>query len=202
MATPIDPQEYAAARRKTTRKERREEFRTIMQEDIMRNQRGNGVQIIPPVKKQYGAGTPKKLRAAAYVRVSTQEEQQVGSFDMQILHFRQKIESDPELELVEIYQDEGVSGTSTLKRLGFQRMINDAKEGRIDLILTKSINRFGRNIVDILNNLRILSSLEPPVPITFETEGITYRGDGRNNFLIAILSALAEMESQQKSEAI
>ena len=69
---------------------------------------------------------------------------------MQILHFRQKIESDPELELVEIYQDEGVSGTSTLKRLGFQRMINDAKEGKIDLILTKSINRFGRNIVDIL----------------------------------------------------
>ena len=202
MATPINPQEYAAARRKTSRKERREEFRTIMQEDIVRNQRGNGVQIIPPVKKQHGAETPKKLRAAAYVRVSTQEEQQVGSFDMQILHFRQKIESDPELELVEIYQDEGVSGTSTLKRLGFQRMINDAKEGKIDLILTKSINRFGRNIVDILNNLRILSSLEPPVPITFETEGITYSGDGRNNFLIAILSALAEMESQQKSEAI
>ena len=97
-----------------------------------------------PSKNSYGAETPKKLRAAAYVRVSTQEEQQVGSFDMQILHFRQKIESDPELELVEIYQDEGVSGTSTLKRLGFQRMINDAKEGKIDLILTKSINRFGR----------------------------------------------------------
>lgn len=202
MATPIDPLEYAAARRKTSRKERREEFRTIMQEDIVHNQYGNGVQIIPPDKKQYGVKTPKKLHAAAYVRVSTQEEQQVGSFDMQILHFRQKIESDPELELVEIYQDEGVSGTSTLKRLGFQRMINDATEGKIDLILTKSINRFGRNIVDILNNLRILSNLEPPVPVTFETEGITYSGDGRNNFLIAILSALAEMESQQKSEAI
>lgn len=88
------------------------------------------------------------------------------------------------------------------KRLGFQKMIADAVGGKIDLILTKSISRFGRNIVDILDNLRTLSALNPPVSVEFETEGITYTGDGRNNLLISLLAALAEMESQQKSEAI
>ena len=81
-------------------------------------------------------------------------------------------------------------------------MIADAVDGKIDLILTKSISRFGRNIVDILDNLQTLSALNPPVSVEFETEGITYTGDGRNNLLISLLAALAEMESQQKSEAI
>ena len=81
-------------------------------------------------------------------------------------------------------------------------MIADAVDGKIDLILTKSISRFGRNIVDILDNLRTLSALNPPVSVEFETEGIAYTGDGRNNLLISLLAALAEMESQQKSEAV
>lgn len=134
--------------------------------------------------------------------VSTQEEQQVGSFDMQIHHFTKRIEANPQWELVEIYQDEGISATTVEKRLGFQKMIADAVDGKIDLILTKSISRFGRNIVDILDNLRTLSALNPPVSVEFETEGITYTGDGRNNLLISLLAALAEMESQQKSEAL
>ena len=163
---------------------------------------GYGVIVSPPPKKEPLAQESPKLRVAAYCRVSTQEEQQLGSFEMQISHYRKKIESNPMWELVEIYQDEGISGTSVNKRLGFQKMISDAVDGRIDLILTKGINRFGRNIVDILDNLRILSSLNPPVTVSFETEGITSTGDSNNNLLIAILSALAELESQQKSEAI
>lgn len=143
-----------------------------------------------------------KLRVAAYCRVSTQEEEQVGSFDMQVRHFTQRIEGNPDWELVEIYQDEGISATTVKKRLGFQKMIADAVDGKIDLILTKSISRFGRNIVDILDNLNTLSALNPPVSVEFETEHITYTGDGKNNLLIVLLSALAEMESQQKSEAI
>lgn len=143
-----------------------------------------------------------KMRVAAYVRVSTQEEQQVGSFEMQIVYFKSKIESNPDWELVKIYQDYGVSGTSTNKRQGFKDMIDDAKAGKIDLILTKGINRFGRNTVDILNNLRTLNALTPPVPVRFESEGLSSIGDGSNNLLIAVLSALAELESQQKSEAI
>ena len=121
-----------------------------------------------------------KLRVAAYCRVSTQEEEQVGSFDMQVRHFTQRIEGNPDWELVEIYQDEGISATTVKKRLGFQKMIADAVDGKIDLILTKSISSFGRNIVDILDNLNVLSALNPPVSVEFETEHITYTGDGKN----------------------
>ena len=202
MAKPLDPKAIEAERKTSSRAERREQKRRQMQDEISYNQRGNGVIIIPPQKRRELAEEPPKLRVAAYCRVSTQEEKQVGSFDMQIHHFAKRIEANPQWELVEIYQDEGISATTVEKRLGFQKMIADAVDGKIDLILTKSISRFGRNIVDILDNLRTLSALNPPVSGEFETEGITYTGDGRNNLLISLLAALAEMESQQKSEAI
>lgn len=202
MAKPLDPKKIEAMRRSSARAERRNQKRNQMREEIARNQSGNGVIVIPPQKSAEAPAPFKKLRVAAYCRVSTQEEQQVGSFEMQVHHFTKRIEANPEWEMVEIYQDEGISATTIEKRLGFQKMIADAVDGKIDLILTKSISRFGRNIVDILNNLRTLSALNPPVSVEFETEGITYTGDGKNNLLIALLSALAEMESQQKSEAI
>ena len=202
MAKPLDPEELAAVRQAGSRAERREQKRKQMHEEIAQNQGGSGVIIIPHKKRMELSSKTPKLRVAAYCRVSTQEEQQVGSFEMQIHHFTKRIQANPEWEMVEIYQDEGISATTVEKRLGFQKMIADAVAGKIDLILTKSISRFGRNIVDILNNLRTLSALNPPVSVEFETEGITYTGDGRNNLLIALLSALAEMESQQKSEAI
>ena len=202
MAKPLDPQKIEAMRRSSARAERRNQKRNQMREEIARNQSGNGVIVIPPQKSAEAPAPFKKLRVAAYCRVSTQEEQQVGSFEMQVHHFTKRIEANPEWEMVEIYQDEGISATTIEKRLGFQKMIADAVDGKIDLILTKSISRFGRNIVDILNNLRTLSALNPPVSVEFETEGTTYTGDGKNNLLIALLSALAEMESQQKSEAI
>ena len=202
MAKPLDPPKIEAMRRSSARAERRNQKRNQMREEIARNQSGNGVIVIPPQKSAEAPAPFKKLRVAAYCRVSTQEEQQVGSFEMQVHHFTKRIEANPEWEMVEIYQDEGISATTIEKRLGFQKMIADAVDGKIDLILTKSISRFGRNIVDILNNLRTLSALNPPVSVEFETEGITYTGDGKNNLLIALLSALAEMESQQKSEAI
>jgi len=202
MAKPLDPKAIEAERKTSSRAERREQKRRQMQDEISYNQRGNGVIIIPPQKRRELAEEPPKLRVAAYCRVSTQEEKQVGSFDMQIHHFAKRIEANPQWELVKIYQDEGISATTVEKRLGFQKMIADAVDGKIDLILTKSISRFGRNIVDILDNLRTLSALNPPVSVEFETEGITYTGDGRNNLLISLLAALAEMESQQKSEAI
>ncbi len=184
------------------RRERRERERQRLNDEIARNQGGNGVIVIPPSKRADDDEEPPKLRVAAYCRVSTQEEEQVGSFEMQVRHFRQRIEGNPAWELAGIYQDEGVSGTSVGKRLGFQRMIADAVAGRIDLILTKSISRFGRNVVDILDSLRTLSALNHPVPVEFEQEGVTHTGESHNNLLITLLSTLAEMESQQKSEAI
>ena len=190
MTKPLDPKEIEASRRSASRTERRDQKRQQMQEDIVRNQSGNGVIIIPPQKKMETPDELPKLRVAAYCRVSTQEEQQLGSFDMQVLHFTKRIEGNPNWVLVEIYQDEGISATTVEKRLGFQK------------IITKNINCFGRNVVDILNNLRTLSALNPPVSVEFESDGITYTGDGKNNLLITLLSAIAEMESQQKSEAI
>ena len=115
--------------------------------------------------------------------------------------FQSVIDNNPNYELVKIYTDEGISGTSVDKRKGFQEMKEDAVAGKIDLILTKSISRFGRNIVDILTTLRMLSDLTPPVAVNFESEGIN-TSDGRNTLVISILSALAELESQQKSIAI
>ena len=152
-------------------------------------------------KKVYAYQDAPKVRVAAYCRVSTAEEEQVGSFEMQIQHFQSVIENNPNYELVKIYKDEGISGTTVGKRKGFQAMIEDACAGKIDLILTKSISRFGRNIVDILTTLRRLSDLNPPVAVNFESEGIN-TSDGKNKLIISILSALAELESQQKSIAI
>ena len=173
MAIKLNPKEIEKARKKPLQKERREQQRQIMFEEIDRNRSGSGVVVIPPAVKQNSVSAEyQKKRVAAYARVSTQEEEQQGSFDMQVLHYTQRIENNPNYKLVDIYKDEGISGTSVHKRLDFQRMIADATAGKIDLILTKSISRFGRNIVDLLNNLRLLSSLPNPVSVEFEMEGI------------------------------
>lgn len=105
MAKPLDPKAIEAERQTSSRAERREQKRRQMQDEISYNQRGNGVIVIPPQKRREIADEPPKLRVAAYCRVSTQEEQQVGSFDMQIHHFTKRIEANPQWELVEIYQD-------------------------------------------------------------------------------------------------
>ena len=105
MAKPLDPKAIEAERQTSSRAERREQKRRQMQDEISYNQRGNGVIVIPPQKRREIADEPPKLRVAAYCRVSTQEEQQVSSFDMQIHHFTKRIEANPQWELVEIYQD-------------------------------------------------------------------------------------------------
>ncbi|ADL53678.1 recombinase family protein [Clostridium cellulovorans] len=181
---------------------RREEEKQRIQDTIAKNRSGERRgRVIMPEKKMYAFQEAKKIRVAAYCRVSTAEEAQVGSFEMQVQHFQSVIDSNPNYELVKIYTDEGISGTSINKRKGFQEMIEDACAGKIDLILTKSISRFGRNIVDILTTLRQLGDLNPPVAVHFESEGIN-TSDAGNKLLISILSALAELESQQKSIAI
>ena len=176
--------------------------RKRLRDTIQQNRNGERkVTVIMPKKQDAADKSTKKLRVAAYCRVSTAEEAQVGSFEMQVQHFTEVIENNPRYELARIYKDEGISGTSVAKRKEFQEMIEDAQHGKIDLILTKSISRFGRNILDILTSLRILTDLNPPVAVNFESEGID-TSDGRNKLLISMLSALAELESQQKSEAI
>lgn len=202
MAKKLDAERIEQARHKNEGTSRRELEKKLIKETIAQNRSGERKgRVIMPERKEYVFQEAAKVRVAAYCRVSTQEDAQAGSFEMQVQHFTSEIENNPNYEMVKIYTDEGISGTSVDKRKGFQEMIEDAKAGKIDLILTKSISRFGRNIVDILTTLRELSDLNPPVAVNFESEGI-FTSDGKNKLVISILSALAELESQQKSIAI
>lgn len=102
---------------------------------------------------------PPKKRVAAYCRVSTDQEAQETSLEEQMAHFNTVIAEHPDWELAGIYADEGISGTQVKHRVQFQQMIEDAKAKKIDLILTKSISRFARNVVDCLTNIRLLRKL-------------------------------------------
>lgn len=157
--------------------------------------------VIEPKIADEPDAVQRKYRVGAYVRVSTQEEAQIGSFEMQVKHFTDEITENPAYEMVKIYADEGISGTQVCKRLGFQEMIEDAKAGKLDVILTKSITRFGRNAADILTTLQLMDTLNPPVTVYFESEHMD-TADGKNKIIISIMSALSELESQLKSEAI
>lgn len=150
----------------------------------------------PTVSAQYSAFT-RKRKVAAYARVSTAKEEQENSFDAQVSYYTQKIQSNPEWIFVEVYSDEGITGTNMKKREGFNRMIEDALAGRIDLILTKSVSRFARNTVDSLVTIRQLK--EKGIEVYFEKESI-YTLDAKGELLLTIMSSLAQEESRSISE--
>jgi len=202
MAKRLDARRIETSRTTRETVNMREEEKKRIRETIAKNRRGERkVTVIQPTQKIYAYQNVQEIRVAAYCRVSTVEEAQIGSFEMQVQHFQSVIDSNPNYTLVDIYKDEGISGTTMDKRKDFLRMLDDARAGKMDLILTKSISRFGRNIVNILTTLRMLSDLNPPVAVSFESEGINTSDTG-NKLIISILSALAELESQQKSIAI
>lgn len=140
-----------------------------------------------------------KKRVAAYARVSTNDEEQQTSYEAQIDYYTQHIKANSDWEFVEVYTDEGISGTNTKKRDGFKRMIQDALDGKIDLILTKSVSRFARNTVDTLTTVRQLK--EKGVEVYFEKENI-YTLDSKGELLITIMSSLAQEESRSISENV
>ena len=135
----------------------------------------------------------KKLRVAAYARVSTDSDEQSTSFYSQQKYYMDKILSNPNWSFVEVYADEGISGTQAYKRDNFLRMIKDAKEGGIDLILTKSISRFARNTLDTLKYVRTLK--DSGVAILFEEENINTL-DMSGELLLTVLSSVAQQESE------
>jgi len=141
------------------------------------------------------------LRVAAYCRVSTYEDSQSGSFELQLQYYKELIEAKQEWELAGIYADEGVSGTSMKKRTEFLKMIEDCKGGKVDFIITKSVSRFTRNTRDCLDVVRQLKSLNPPVGVLFETENLNTL-ESKNEFTLGVMSLVAQGESEQKSAAI
>ena len=143
----------------------------------------------------------KKLRVAAYCRVSTDDEEQQTSYTKQKEHYTNFISRNPDWELVDIYADEGLSGTTTKHRKGFQRMMQDAEDGKIDLILTKSISRFARNTVDTLSWIQRLRNLPNPVQVRFEKEGFESFDFG-SEMILTIMSAFAQAESRSISDNV
>lgn len=157
-----------------------------------------------PAKKQRLSLNPdtsemRKLRVAAYARVSTNNEEQLSSYEAQVDHYTRYIQSKDEWEFVEVYTDEGISATNTKKRDGFNRMVADALAGKIDLIITKSISRFARNTVDTLTTVRKLK--EKGIEVFFEKENIRTL-DSKGELLITIMSSLAQEESRSISENV
>ena len=154
------------------------------------------VRIIPAYRKKDTVIEKEQLRVAAYCRVSTDMEEQESSYEAQVTHYTDLIERTPSWTLAGIYSDEGITGTSTAKREGFQKMIKDCEKGKIDYVVTKSISRFARNTLDTLENIRKLKELG--IPIFFEKENInTITSSGE--LLITILASIAQQESQSIS---
>lgn len=137
-----------------------------------------------------------KRKVCGYARVSTDLDEQATSYKAQVDYYTSYIKSNPTWEFVGLYSDEGISGTNTKKRDGFNRMIKDALDGKIDLIITKSISRFARNTVDALVNIRKLK--ESNVEVYFEKENI-YSLDSKGELMLSLLSSLAQEESRSIS---
>ena len=138
-------------------------------------------------------------RVAAYCRVSTDDPNQTSSYELQKNHYEEYIKEHPGWELVGIYADEGISGTSLAHREEFHRMLDDCNAGKIDLIITKSISRFARNTVDSISTVRQLAQLKRPVGVLFETENL-FTLNQTSEMILTVLSAAAQEESHTKSE--
>ncbi|MGF7185323.1 DNA invertase Pin-like site-specific DNA recombinase [Desulfitispora alkaliphila] len=140
-----------------------------------------------------------KPKVACYCRVSSEEEIRLGSLENQIIHYTNYIRSNPEWIYAGVYSDKGKSGTDMTKRIGFNRMIRNALNGEIDLIICKSISRFARNVVDTMDIVRQLT--EKGVHVIFEKERLNTK-DMTSSLLIKILATFAEEESRATSENI
>ena len=152
--------------------------------------------ICIPAKPEAVRASKRQLRVAAYCRVSTDDEEQLTSYEAQKNYYTDKIMTNKEWTMAGIFADEGITGTSARKRPEFLRMIRQCKQGKIDIVLTKSISRFARNTVDCLNYVRALKELG--IAVIFEKENMnTLEID--SEILITMLGAFAQSESESIS---
>lgn len=157
------------------------------------------LEVIPAVQKVNIFEEDVEQRVAVYVRVSTDDPNQTSSFELQKNHYSDVIDRHPGWKLVRIYADEGISGTSLAHRDQFIQMLKDCELGEIDIIVTKSVSRFARNVLDCIGQVRKLAALPHPVGVFFETEGIYTLGKN-SEMILTILSSTAQEESHIKSE--
>ena len=168
----------------------------------MSEMRATRVTMRPATRNRFTAmpiHSTRKRRVAAYARVSTDSEEQYTSYVAQVSYYTDYIKRNADWEFVEVYTDEGITGTNTKKRDGFNQMIEDALAGKIDLIITKSVSRFARNTVDSLTTIRKLK--EHGVEVYFEKENI-FTLDSKGELMLTIMSSLAQEESRSISENV
>lgn len=142
---------------------------------------------------------PRQKRVAAYCRVSTEEEEQQSSFETQVSYYTQLIMNNPDWQMVGIFADEGISGTQTKKRTEFLKLMQLCEEGKVDLILVKSISRFARNTLDTLSYVRRLK--EKNIAVIFEKENINTL-DISSEMILTLYSSFAQAESESISKNI
>mgnify|MGYP000949027792 FL=1 len=157
------------------------------------------VEFVPTLPGMQKAVTKKIKRVAVYARVSTDHMEQQTSLAAQKDYYAKKIAEHDDWILAGIYADDGISGTSYMKREAFRKMMADCEDGKIDMILTKSVSRFARNTVDALNSIRKLKALQ--IGVFFEKESI-WTVDSKGEFLITLMTSLAQEESRSISENV
>lgn len=164
------------------------------------SRRDDSVIVIPrAIQFEEQSDLPK--RVAPYCRVSTLQESQEDSYETQKLYYEKMIAEHPNWEMVDMYADHGISATSMTHRDDFLRMLEDCKSGKIDMILTKTVPRFARNVVDCIATCRMLKNLNPSVSVFFEAQNLN-TGQENSEMVLSLLATLAQSESENKSASI
>ena len=155
--------------------------------------------VIPAIPQANFYEDQREKRVAVYARVSTDDPRQTSSYELQKNHYQDMVSRHVGWKLIDIYADEGISGTSLQHRDAFVQMIADCRAGKIDLIVTKSVSRFARNVLDCIGYVRQLKAMQPPIGVFFETENI-YTLNENSEMSLSFISTLAQEESHNKSE--
>jgi DNA invertase Pin-like site-specific DNA recombinase len=160
------------------------------------------ITVIPSTKNQHTQlpfGSLSLRKVAAYARVSTNTDEQYTSYEAQVNYYRKFIQEKSDWEYTNVYADEGISGTNTKRRTEFNRMITDALEGKIDLIITKSISRFARNTLDTISFVRKLK--DKGIEVYFEKENL-WTLDPKSELILTIMASIAQEESRSISQNV
>lgn len=185
----------------TTRQSRNEQREYIRDRIKNTNLEDRKLFVIPAESAKPLNDEKIEKRVCAYCRVSTDDPAQTTSYELQKKHYEEQINNTPGWIFSGIYADEGISATSLKNRDEFNRMISDCYEGKIDVIVTKNVSRFARNVVDCLSVVRKLAQLNPPVGVKFETEGF-FSLDNTSEMILTVLAAAAQEESKTKSNSM
>ena len=160
------------------------------------------ITVIPSTKNQHTQlplGSISLRKVAAYARVSTNTDEQYTSYEAQVNYYKKFIQERNDWEYTNVYADEGISGTSTKRRTEFNKMISDAIEGKIDLIITKSISRFARNTLDTISYVRKLK--DNGIEVYFEKENV-WTMDPKSELILTIMASIAQEESRSISQNV